>query len=79
MIKIRLHHPGTHSSALSAQPHSSKIQLANNKLKHGTGTHLEVTSANTNLQRSLLNQLQLEFQVCTAQLELARLSGIRFW
>jgi outer membrane protein TolC len=65
---------------------SSQIQLAksasilaNNKLKHGTGTHLEVTSANTNLQRSLLNQLQLEFQVCTAQLEMARLSGIRFW
>jgi len=53
--------------------------LANNKLIHGTGTHLEVTSANTNLQRSLLNQLQLEFQVCSAQLEYARLTGVKYW
>jgi outer membrane protein TolC len=53
--------------------------LANNKLIHGTGTHLEVTSANTNLQRALLNQLQLEFQVCSAQIEYARLTGVKYW
>ena len=57
----------------------SASTLANNKLMHGTGTHLEVTSANTNLQRSLLNQLQLEFQVCSAQLEYARLTGVKYW
>lgn len=66
-------------SASQIQLAKSASVLANNKLKHGTGTHLEVTSSNTNLQRSLLNQLQLEFQVCTAQLEMSRLSGIRFW
>ena len=54
-------------------------KLAYNKLKHGTGTHLELTAANTNLQRSLLNQLQMEYQVCNAQLEIGRLTGIRFW
>ena len=54
-------------------------QLATNKLKHGTGTHLEVTSANTNLQRTLLNELQLQFQLCTASLEYARLTGVRIW
>lgn len=57
----------------------SASTLANNKLIHGTGTHLEVTAANTNLQRSLLNQLQLEFQVCSAQLEYARLTGVKYW
>ena len=57
----------------------SASTLANNKLIHGTGTHLEVTSANTNLQRALLNQLQLEFQVCSAQLEYARLTGVKYW
>ena len=54
-------------------------KLASNKLKHGTGTHLELTTANTNLQRSLLNQLQMEYQVCNARLEIARLTGARFW
>jgi outer membrane protein len=65
---------------------SSQIQvakaankLAMSKLKNGTGTHLETTAANTNLQRTLLNQLQLEFQVCNAQLEVARLTGKKFW
>lgn len=53
--------------------------LATNKLKHGTGTHLEVTSANTNLQRTLLNELQLQFQLCTASLEYARLTGVKIW
>ncbi len=53
--------------------------LASNKLKNGVGTHLEVTSANANLQRSMLNQLQMEFQVCAAQLEYGRLTGTRFW
>ena len=54
-------------------------KLAMSKLKNGTGTHLETTTANTNLQRTLLNQLQLEFQVCNAQLEVARLTGKKFW
>lgn len=65
---------------------SSQIELAKaasalayNKLKHGTGTHLELTAANTNLQRSLLNQLQMEYQVCNARLEIGRLTGARFW
>lgn len=54
-------------------------KLAMSKLRNGTGTHLETTTANTNLQRTLLNQLQLEYQVCNAQLEVARLSGKKFW
>lgn len=54
-------------------------KLAMSKLRNGTGTHLETTNANTNLQRTLLNQLQLEYQVCNAQLEVARLSGKKFW
>ena len=54
-------------------------RLAMSKLKNGTGTHIETTSANTNLQRTLLNQLQLEYQVCSAKLEAARLSGKKFW
>ncbi|MFM2145828.1 MAG: hypothetical protein RL732_664 [Bacteroidota bacterium] len=55
------------------------VMLASNKLRLGTGTHLEVTTANTTLQKVLLNRLQLEFQSCTAKLELARLSGIQIW
>lgn len=54
-------------------------KLAVSKLKNGTATHLETTTASSNLQRTLLNQLQLEYQVCNAQLEVARLSGKKFW
>lgn len=53
--------------------------MAQNKLKHGTGTHLEVTAANSTLQKALLNQLQMQFQICSSKLEYGRLTGIKFW
>lgn len=52
-------------------------QLASSKLSNGVGTHLELTSANSNLQRALLNQLQLQYQACSARLEYGRLMGWR--
>ena len=53
--------------------------MAQNKLKHGTGTHLEVTAANSTLQKALLNQLQMQYQICSSKLEYGRLTGIKFW
>lgn len=55
------------------------VLLASNKLRLGTGTHLELTAANTTLQRILLNQLQLQLQACQAKLEIGRLRGTKFW
>jgi len=53
--------------------------MAQNKLRHGTGTHLEVTAANSTLQKALLNQLQMQYQICNSKLEYVRLTGIKFW
>ncbi len=53
--------------------------LATNRLKGGTGTHLEITNASTNVQRAALTKLQYEYQLCLAKLELTRLMGYQYW
>jgi outer membrane protein TolC len=50
-------------------------QLSVSKLKNGTTTPLEVTSTNADYQKALLNQLQFQYQLCNAQIELLRLMG----
>lgn len=51
-------------------------KLSVSKLKNGTATPIEITTANTDYQKALLNQLQYQYQLCNAQLELARLIGL---
>ena len=51
-------------------------KLSVSKLKNGTTTPIELTSTNADYQRALLNQLQYEYQLCNAQLELVKLMGI---
>ena len=51
-------------------------KLSVSKLKNGTTTPIEITSTNADYQRALLNQLQYQYQLCSAQLELIKLMGI---
>jgi len=51
-------------------------KLSVSKLKNGTVTPIEITSTNADYQRALLNQLQYQYQLCNAQLELIKLMGI---
>ena len=51
-------------------------KLSVSKLKNGTATPLEITAANADYQRALLNQLQYQYQLCNAQLELIQLMGM---
>lgn len=51
-------------------------KLSNTKLLNGTTTPVELTSTNSDYQRALLNQLQYQYQLCNAKLELARLMGL---
>ena len=51
-------------------------KLSVSKLKNGTATPLEITSASADYQRALLNQLQYQYQLCNAQLELIKLMGM---
>ena len=51
-------------------------KLSLSKIKNGTTTPIEITSTNADYQRALLNQLQYQFQLCNAQLELIKLMGV---
>jgi outer membrane protein TolC len=51
-------------------------KLSNAKLLNGTVTPVELTSTNSDYQRALLNQLQYQYQLCNAKLELAKLMGL---
>lgn len=51
-------------------------KLSSAKLLNGTTTPVELTSTNADYQRALLNQLQFQYQLCNAKLELARLMGL---
>lgn len=54
-------------------------KLAQSRYSNGVGTNLELTNASTNVQRALLRNLQYQYQLCLAQLSLAKLSGIKYW
>jgi outer membrane protein TolC len=51
-------------------------KLSTSKLLNGTGTPLEITNANTDYQKALLNQLQFQYQLCNAQIELLKIMGV---
>jgi outer membrane protein TolC len=51
-------------------------KLSATKLKNGTTTPLEITSTNADYQKALLNQLQYQFQLCNAQIELLKIMGV---
>jgi outer membrane protein len=53
--------------------------LAQIRFKNGIGTNLELLNANTNLQKAALAKLQYQYQLCLANVELARLSGEKVW
>lgn len=54
-------------------------KLAYQQMKNGVGTHLEITQAGNQVQQASFTRLQYEYQLCLAQLELARLMGIKYW
>jgi len=51
-------------------------KLSNTKLLNGTATPLEVAATNADYQRALFSQLQYEYQLCMAKIELAKLMGV---
>jgi outer membrane protein len=55
------------------------LRLTQVRYNKGVATYLDLVFALTNLQRSLLNQLQYEYQATLSKVELARLQGVKFW
>jgi outer membrane protein len=54
-------------------------KLAHSRYRNGIGTYLELTSASTNVQKAELTYLQYQYQLCIAQLTIAKLSGFKYW
>ncbi len=52
---------------------AQKLSVA--KLKNGTTTPLEITATNADYQKALLSQLQYQYQLCNAQIELLKAMG----
>jgi outer membrane protein TolC len=63
------------NAATQIQQAALAQQLSASKLKNGTTTPLEITSTNADYQKALLNQLQFQYQLCNAQIELLRVMG----
>lgn len=55
------------------------LEVAGARYKNGTSTYLELINAAYNLQRVQLQKIQIEYNLCLNQIELARLSGTRFY
>jgi outer membrane protein len=55
------------------------LRLAQLRYKDGVGTNVDVLNANNNLQRVQLSSIQYQYQLGQAQVELARLTGVKYW
>ncbi|MGC4020575.1 MAG: TolC family protein [Cyclobacteriaceae bacterium] len=55
------------------------LTLTQSRYKQGVATHLDLLNSSSNLQRILLNQIQFQYQLCSARIEQARLLGWKYW
>ena len=55
------------------------LRLAQVRYRDGVGTNVDVLNANSNLQRIELSSIQYQYQLSVAQVELARLTGVKYW
>ena len=55
------------------------LNLANVRYKNGVLTNIEIEAAQTALQDAQFTQLQYQYQMSLAKLEMNRLAGIKFW
>jgi outer membrane protein len=55
------------------------VRITNVKYTNGTSTYLELINAAYTLQKIMLQQVQIEYSLCLSNIELARLSGVKFY
>jgi outer membrane protein len=55
------------------------LDLANIRYKNGVLTNIEIEAAQTNLKDAQFAQLQYQYQMALAKLEMNRLAGVKFW
>jgi outer membrane protein len=78
------------SDVNTAQEHLKNVETqilqakANQRLsasmyKNGVATYLDLNSANSTYQQAVLSKAQYQYQLCQAYIELARLTGVKYW
>lgn len=55
------------------------LKLANTRYQNGVLTNIEIETAQTALRDAQFTQLQYEYQMALAKLEMNRLTGVKFW
>jgi outer membrane protein len=55
------------------------LHLEQSRFRNGVSTNVELLNANTNLQRIELAKIQYQYQLTTAEVEIARLTGTIYW
>jgi outer membrane protein len=55
------------------------LKLANVRYLNGVSTNIEIETAQTALRDAQFTQLQYQYQMALAKLEMNRLSGVKFW
>ena len=55
------------------------VKLANTRYLNGVSTNIEIETAQTALRDAQFTQLQYQYQMALAKLEMNRLSGVKFW
>ena len=55
------------------------LNLTQSRYRNGVATYLDITYAANGIQRAALNKLQFEYQLCMTKIELAKLTGEKYW
>ncbi|MER3464818.1 MAG: TolC family protein, partial [Chitinophagaceae bacterium] len=55
------------------------LWVTQTRYTNGIATNVDLLNANSNLQRVQLAQIQYQYQLTLAQIELARLTGVKYW
>lgn len=79
MVDITSNKSSLMNSARQVAETKEAQKLAHSRYKNGIGTNLELTNASTNVQRAELTNLQYKYQLCVAQLTVAKLTGLKYW
>lgn len=79
MIDISTNTASLENSSRQIKEAKEAQKLAHSRYRNGIGTNLELTNASTNVQRAELTNLQYKYQLCIAQLTMAKLTGLKYW
>lgn len=55
------------------------LRVTQTRYTNGIATNVDLLNANSNLQRVQLAQIQYQYQLTLAEVELARLMGVKYW